>query len=75
MGDNEISADVSHRPDTRTSTVASKRFLFIKGSKIKGSKNLLLTTTILFINLSQKLAIFAIEVCKWSRSTTHDITQ
>ena len=67
MGDNEISADVPHRADTRTSTVTSKRFLS------KGSKNLLLMITLLFINLSQKLAIFAIEMCPWSRSTTYEI--
>ncbi len=53
MGDNEILADVLRRSDTRTSTAASKRFLS------NGFKNLLLMTTILFINLSQKLAIFA----------------
>ena len=58
MGDNKVSTDVPHRADTQTSTVALKRFFS------KGSKNLLLITTILFINLSQKLAIFAIEMCK-----------
>ena len=58
MLDNEVSADAPHRSDARTSTVAFKRFLS------KGSKNLPLMITILFINLSQKLATFAIEMCK-----------
>ncbi len=67
MGGNGISADVPHRVGTRTSTVASKRFL----SKV--SKNLPLMTTILLMNLSQRLATFVIEMYKWSCSTLYEI--